>query len=63
MSDTTLKQNEHDLTIIAVSLFESWKERKWDMGKYLEKNRRFKSYACSDINPGEVLIYDIMFWE
>ena len=59
-----LKQSLHDLTIKAVSLFKSWKERKWDTGeKTWKKTEDSKVYACSDINPGEVLIYDIMFWE
>ena len=50
MSDTTLKQNEHDLTIIAVSLFESWKERKWDMGKDLEKKQKIQKFMHAQIS-------------
>lgn len=31
--------------------------------RFGKKTEDSKVYACSDINPGEVLIYDIMFWE
>lgn len=29
--------------------------------RFGKKTEDSKVYACSDINPGEVLIYDIMF--